>query len=135
MKKRPRVEAEESDGLPRWWRDSRREVDRLRECDRRRRDRQDEFRRLLRDWESDERKWERRKVQDREDRVRRNSELARQDGIDGFFVTSGFTTEEREEERRWDREDEEKEREEIEKSLKIKINEIKFIENQIQNLL
>jgi len=106
----------ESDALPHWYRDSRKEADRLRRIDRRKRDRQAAFERAMRDWEHDEKRIMREFTEDRQsndESIERKRALIEQDRGEQRVV-SGFTPAEREREIEADDRDRQQELKEIE---------------------
>lgn len=94
------------DVLPRWYKDSRRESDRLRAIDRRKRDREYEFRRALEDWEKGPERRFIENMEKEEELVRealvKKQKLIDQDGVDGFKVRSNFTLTDRKKEMEFD---------------------------------
>jgi len=124
--------------LPNWYKDSRRELDRLRAIERRKRDRESDFRRALEDWEKgpecrfiEEMENEGRQVQET---LLKKQKLIEQDGIDGFKVRSNFTFADRKKEMEFDIKDKAaEEREIIEKQTRDK-EEMLRLENDIKSV-
>ena len=130
--------ARTEDVLPHWYKDSRRETDRLRSIERRKRDRESEFRRALEDWEKGP---ERRFVEDMEAEAKsakealvKKQKLIEQDGVDGFKVRSNFTLADRKKEIEFDLRDKAaEEREIIEKEDRDR-EEIARLESEIHSI-
>jgi hypothetical protein len=104
--------------LPEWYRDSRRETDRLRRIERRRKDRERDFERALERWEKREIP---RFLQEMDDSVQRTKvdletkrRLIDQDGVDGYKVRSDFNYSDRKRELDYDERDRSAEQKELE---------------------
>jgi hypothetical protein len=110
------VPASSEDALPHWYRDSRKEADRIRSIERRKRDRRAAFERALRKWEHEEQRIFRdlqRENEDPEIVAERKKRLIERDRGDERVV-SGFTPEERQREIEADERDRIAEEKEIE---------------------
>ena len=108
----------EADYLPHWYRDSRRESERLRRIERRKRDRKSDFERAIKDWENQEKRIQRDIGKDVEDSasIREwKQKLIKQDCGDERVV-SGFSSSDR--------------AREIEADERDRLNELKEIEQQ-----
>lgn len=129
----------EANVLPDWYKDSRREVDRLRSIEKRKRDRASEFRRALEQWE---RGPERRFIEEIESELEfvkesllKKQQLMAQDGVDGFKVRSNFTLNDREKEIDFDFKDEAAERREIAEKQDRDKAELERLESELKKVI
>lgn len=99
------------DCLPNWFKDSRKESDRLLRIGRKRNERKSEFERAVKYWEQKEMK----KLLEND--IQNDISLKDQDGIDGYKVRSNFNVTDRRREIEFDEEDELKEKEELKEVL------------------
>lgn len=123
------------DALPKWYRDSRREEDRLRRIERRRRERQADFEKAVKNWESyEEKKIAREFERDEDDvdiSVDRKMKLIAQDG-EGGKVTSDYTWVERKREIEADNRDRLNEEKEIAAKPERDIEELAELEKRLR---
>ena len=128
----------ENDVLPASYRESRRERDRLRAIERRRQDRESDFRKALEEWE---RGPERRFMEEIEDEsqivkesLAKKLKLIDQDGVDGFKVRSNFTLADRKREIDFDLKDKIAEERELAEKRHRDLSQLEELKSQVSRI-
>lgn len=129
----------EANVLPDWYKESRREMDRMRAIEKRKRDRAVEFRRALEQWERGPERRFLEEVENESELVKeflvKKKQLIEQDGVDGFKVRSNFTLNDRKKEIDFDMKDEAaEEREIVEKQSRDKAH-LERLESELKRAL